>query len=280
MGPLQLGGRTTDSDYGAHDGPQHASTRYRMLCARLRQSRKLPIWNLAGRDRSHRFRRETVSIRGMAHSRVSHAEQPVLTAGVPLDRARVAVIMLHGRGATAGGMLTLADELKIADATYLAPQAGGNTWYPFSFLTPIERNEPWLSSALDRVATILAQCAGAGIPAERVVLLGFSQGACLAVEFAARQARRYGGLAVLSGGLIGPTVKPETYSGNFDAMPAFLGCSDVDPHIPLQRVRETVAVLERMGAEVTMHIYPGMGHTINEDELEHVRAILAGVSHG
>jgi phospholipase/carboxylesterase len=210
----------------------------------------------------------------MTQTDATHAGQPVIAAGAPLAHARVAVVMLHGRGGTAAGMLTLADELGIPDAAYLAPQAAGNTWYPFSFLMPIERNEPWLSSAVDKVTATLEQCVAAGVPEERIVLLGFSQGACLAVEFAARYARRYGGVAGLSGGLIGPAVVPERYRGDFAAMPAFLGCSDVDAHIPAERVRESTALLERLGADVTMQLYPGMGHTINQDELARVRAML------
>jgi predicted esterase len=211
----------------------------------------------------------------MTQANAGHADQPVLTAGAQLSRARVAVVMLHGRGGTAAGMLTLADELGDGDAAYLAPQAAGNTWYPLSFLAPLERNEPWLGSALGKVAATLERCVAAGVPPERTVLLGFSQGACLAVEFAARHARQYGGVAVLSGGVIGPTISLERYRGDFAATPAFLGCSDVDSHIPAERVRETAAVLEGLGATVTLELYPGMGHTINEDELTRVRAMLA-----
>ncbi len=211
---------------------------------------------------------------------MTHADQPVLTAGAALSDARAAVVMLHGRGGTAAGILTLADELHVSAVAYLAPQAAGNTWYPLSFLAPIERNEPWLSSALAAVAATVQRCTEAGIPPDRTVLLGFSQGACLGVEFAARHARRYGGLACLSGGLIGPEVVPATYAGSFDATPVFLGSSDVDSHVPAERVRETATVLERMGADVTMRLYPGMGHTINEDELVQVRAMLAAVGRG
>jgi predicted esterase len=209
----------------------------------------------------------------MAHPHASHAEQPVLAAGSPLASARIAVLALHGRGGTAAGMLTLADQLAVPDVAYLAPQAAGNTWYPFSFLTPIERNEPWLTSALHKVAATLDQCVASGIPHERVLLLGFSQGACLAVEFGARNARRYGGVACLSGGLIGPVVIEDRYQGDFAATPAFLGCSDVDSHVPAGRVRETAALLERRGADVTLRLYPGMGHTINADELSTLRAM-------
>jgi phospholipase/carboxylesterase len=213
---------------------------------------------------------------GMTEPRV-HTGQPIHTTGVPLSEARVGVVMLHGRGDTAPGILGLADELRLSDVAYLAPQAAGNTWYPLSFLAAIERNEPWLSSAVDAVRTTLTGLAKAGIPPERTVLLGFSQGACLAVEFAARHAQRYGGIAVLSGGLIGPTVRPETYHGDFEGTPAFLGCSDLDAHIPAVRVRESGELLRRLGAEVTVRLYPGMAHTVNEEELERVRAMIAAV---
>ena len=185
--------------------------------------------------------------------------------------------MLHGRGATATSILALAHELRLSGVAYLAPQATGNTWYPLSFLAPIERNEPWLSSALDAVRTTLVGLADAGIPPERTILLGFSQGACLAVEFAARHARRYGGVAVLSGGLIGPKVRTETYSGHFNGTPVFLGCSDVDSHIPAERVRESGELLRQLGAEVTVRLYPGMAHTVNADELEQVGGMIAAV---
>ena len=204
-----------------------------------------------------------------------HDHEPVQMAGVPLARARLAALMVHGRGATAGSILSLAADLGVAGVSYLAPQAAGNTWYPLSFLAPIERNEPWLSSALAKLSTVLQESEAAGIPAERTVLIGFSQGACLAAEFAARHPRRYGGVAVLSGGLIGPTIEPARYRGEFGDTPVLLGCSDVDPHIPVERVRDSAALFETMGADVTMRLYPGMGHTVNEDELNRVREMLA-----
>jgi predicted esterase len=217
---------------------------------------------------------------GMTQPAAFHAGQPVHHAGAPLQSARAAVLMLHGRGATAPSILALATELRLDAVAYLAPQAAGNTWYPLSFLAPIERNEPWLSSALATVGTVLRLVAAAGIPLERTVLLGFSQGACLAAEFAARNARRYGGLVVLSGGLIGPSLQPETYSGDFSGMPAFLGCSDVDPHIPAGRVRESGELLQRMGADATVRLYSGMGHTVNDEELDRVRATIAAARDG
>jgi predicted esterase len=185
--------------------------------------------------------------------------------------------LVHGRGATAESILTLADELGRDDFAYLAPQAAGYSWYPYSFLAPFQQNEPGLSSGLARIGEVVARLEADGIPAERIVLLGFSQGACLMSEFAARNPRRYGGLIALSGGLIGPPGTPRDYPGSLAGTPAFLGCSDRDPHIPLARVQETTAVLREMGADVTERIYPAMGHTVNADEIEHVRRLMAGI---
>jgi predicted esterase len=171
--------------------------------------------------------------------------------------------------------LQLADELHHDGFAYLAPQAEHNSWYPNRFMTSIDKNEPWLSSALAAIRRVLEHLSGAGISAERTILLGFSQGACLALEFAARNARRYGGVVALSGGLIGPDGTPRNYAGSMDGTPVFLGCSDVDSHIPTQRVAESAEVMRRLGAQVTERLYPGMGHTINRDELDVVRAIMA-----
>ncbi|MGH2542939.1 MAG: alpha/beta hydrolase, partial [Ardenticatenaceae bacterium] len=154
----------------------------------------------------------------------------------------------------------------------------GNTWYPNSFLAPIPSNEPWLSSALTLLGAVVRQVEAAGIPAERVLLLGFSQGACLTLEFLARHARRYGGVIGLSGGLIGPDGTPRDYAGSLDGTPIFLGCSDRDFHIPAARVHHTAGVLQRMGAHVTKRLYPNMGHTINEDELEAARRMMECVA--
>ena len=203
-----------------------------------------------------------------------HQNQPVGTAGVPLKQARGAMVMLHGRGATAESILTLADALGVADFAYLAPEAGGNSWWPQSFLAPIASNEPGISSAMQAVGDVLARVVAEGVPPERTVLLGFSQGACLAAEFAARHPRRYGGVASLSGGLIGPDGTPRDYAGSLENTPVFLGCSDIDSHIPAERVKLSATVLERLGGAVTMRLYPGMGHTINEDELVAVRSIM------
>lgn len=199
-----------------------------------------------------------------------HQNQRVLTAGEPLQSARAAMIVVHGRGGSPEDILALAGEFDAPGFAFLAPRAARNTWYPESFLAPIARNEPGLSSALAVVASLLARVESAGIPIERTMLLGFSQGACLALEFAARNARRYGGVVGLSGGLIGPDGTPRDYPGSLDNTPVFLGCSDVDPHIPKARVQHSADVLRRLGGDVTERIYPGMGHTVNGDEIAFV----------
>ena len=207
-----------------------------------------------------------------------HGDQPIRAAGVPLASARAAMVMVHGRGASAESILTLAPAFRTDGVAFLAPQAAGGTWYPYGFMSPTERNEPGITSGMRAIERTLAQVADAGIPADRMLLLGFSQGACLASEFVARHARRYGGLAALSGGLIGPDGTPRDYAGSLDGTRVFLGCSDVDGHIPAARVRETAEVLERLGGAVDARLYPGMGHIVNEDELEAVRGILRGIA--
>ena len=214
-----------------------------------------------------------------------HQGQPVAEGGAPLAEAKAAVVLVHGRGATAGSILALADAFARPDVGYLAPQAQGNTWYPYSFLAPLDQNAPGLPSGLQAVRDVLDRVEAAGIPPERTVLLGFSQGACLALEFAARHARRYGGVVGLSGGLIGsgqrnggeapPNDKRFEYPGSLNGTPVFLGCSDVDPHIPLQRVFQTRDAMRALGGNVTERIYEGMGHTVNADEVKFIRRLLA-----
>jgi phospholipase/carboxylesterase len=206
-----------------------------------------------------------------------HQGQAILAAGVPLKKARAAMIMLHGRGASAESILSLANEFDADGLAYLAPQAANDTWYPYRFLEPIEKNEPWLSSALQVVADLIAHVTTSGIPAGRLILLGFSQGACLTLEYAARHAQRYGGIVGLSGGLIGPAGTPRNYPGSFSGTPIFLGCSDVDPHIPLDRVHETARVLQQLGSDVTERIYPNLDHTVNQDEIGHVSELMRAV---
>jgi predicted esterase len=203
-----------------------------------------------------------------------HGHQPVLTLGPAPSQARLGAILIHGRGASAEDILGLAHELALPDISCLAPQAAGSTWYPQSFMSPIAQNEPGLSSGLSVIEALVLRLAGDGLPPERVALLGFSQGACLALEFAARHPRRYAAVIAFSGGLIGPPGTPRDYAGGLDGTRAFLGCSDVDAHIPLERVRESSEVYRRMGAVVDERIYPRMGHTINADELDAARALL------
>jgi len=206
-----------------------------------------------------------------------HQGQPVLTAGEPLDKAKAAMIMVHGRGASAEDILSLTPELNQLGFAYLAPQAAGYAWYPNSFLAPIASNEPGLSSGLAVITSLFAKLAEAGISPERTILLGFSQGACLSLEFAARNARRYGGLAGLSGGLIGPDGTPRDYPGSLDGTPVFLGCSDVDPHVPKERVELSAEVLQRLGGNVTTRLYPRMGHTVNREEIRQVQDIMSAL---
>jgi len=203
-----------------------------------------------------------------------HAGQPLVTQGPKPKEARLTVILVHGRGASADDIIGLAEELQFNDVAYLAPQAAGNSWYPYSFLAPMEQNEPGISSAIHVVSRLLESLGEQGVNSERIAFLGFSQGACLALEFTARHARRYAGVFALSGGLIGPPGTPRNYAGTFGGTPVFLGCSDIDPHIPLERVHESAEVFGRMDATVDERIYPRMGHTVNHDELHAVQDIL------
>lgn len=204
-----------------------------------------------------------------------HVGQPVLVAGCPEDEATAAAILVHGRGASARDILTLARELSQPELAYLAPQAAGSTWYPRSFLAPIELNEPGLSSGLSVLAGLVDRLAAGGIPAERTLLVGFSQGACLTLEFVARNAQRYGGVAGLTGGLIGPPGTPRDYRGSLAGTPMFLGSGDPDPHVPWERAQESAEVFTTLGAEVELRHYPGMAHTISADEIEAVSALAA-----
>ncbi len=204
----------------------------------------------------------------------------VLRRGIPPERARAALILVHGRGSSAGSILGLADQLDTAGFALLAPEAEGGSWYPVSFLAPLQENEPAIGDGIDLLAQIAASAAAAGLPYERIGLLGFSQGACLALEFAARRARRFGGVFGLSGGLIGPPGTPRDYGGSLGGTPVFLGCGDADPHIPVERVIETSDVLALLGGLVTLQIYPGMGHRVNGDEIARVNAGLARLRDG
>jgi predicted esterase len=207
-----------------------------------------------------------------------HRGQPVLRAGADFGAAKAAMIMLHGRGADAADILGLSDVIGHKDIVYIAPEAAGHSWYPYSFLAPVTRNEPGRSSALGVISLLVRTLGEAKLPPEKIAILGFSQGACLATEFVARSPRRYGGVFALSGGLIGETIAPKDYSGSLDGTPVFFGCSDVDPHIPVERVKQSAEILLALGGAVTEKIYPGMGHTIVEDEIGHVRRIVAAMA--
>ena len=198
----------------------------------------------------------------------------MLHYGASIASARRAAIFIHGRGASAEDILGIAPELGADDVAYLAPQAAGHTWYPYSFLSPIPQNEPGLTSALGVIAGLVENLANEGHTSDRIIILGFSQGACLGLEFAARNARRYAAVIALSGGLIGPPGTPRNYAGSMSQTPVFLGCSDVDPHIPLERVHESAEIFRRIEAGVDERIYPRMGHTINADELAAVRELV------
>lgn len=207
-----------------------------------------------------------------------NVQSPQITrAGAPIARATGAVILIHGRGATAEGMLGLANEFSNENLAFLAPQARGGSWYPNSFLAPLADNEPHLSRGLETLDDVFRRVVAEGIPAANIALLGFSQGGCLALEYAARNAKRFGAVIGLSAGLIGPPGVSRGYQGSLDGTPVFVGCSDVDSHIPVGRVRETTAVMAALGAQTTERIYPGMGHTINADEIAIVREILGNL---
>jgi predicted esterase len=188
------------------------------------------------------------------------------------------MIMVHGRGAGAEDILGLALELHSPTVSFVAPQAAGRVWYPQSFLSPIQSNEPGISSGLALLAAVEGQVREAGMPPDAIFLLGFSQGACLVLEYAARNARRFGGIMGLSGGLIGPEGTPRDYPGRMDGTPVFLGCSDIDPHIPKARVQLTADVFQSLGAHVTTRLYPNLGHAIFDDEIETVQSMIRQVT--
>ncbi len=206
---------------------------------------------------------------------IAHGQR-IVEAGEDLGSARAAMVLLHGRGATAEDIMTLASEVQRPGWTYLAPQAAGNAWYPHPFTAPLQSNEPYLGAALETISRVVERVESR-VPAQRLVLLGFSQGACLTLEWAARNARRYGAVIGLSGGLIGPDGTPRDYPGSFAGTPLFLGCSDIDPHIPMPRVVEAGEALKRMGADVTVRFYPGMGHMVGIEELETIRELTGRI---
>jgi phospholipase/carboxylesterase len=203
-----------------------------------------------------------------------HRNQPVLQRGAPLNAAKGAVVLLHGRGASADDILGLAQDFDLPELANLAPEAAEHTWYPYSFLSPVVQNQPWLDSALKLVGETIQRAINAGIERQNVAIVGFSQGACLATEFVVRNATRYGGLVAFTGGLIGPPGAKFSYSGELSGTPCFLGAGDRDPHVPWKRVEESAAVLSDLGAAVTLRRYPGLPHTINQDEIDHAKIIL------
>jgi predicted esterase len=209
-----------------------------------------------------------------------HAGQPVAEAGAPLGKAPAAVIMVHGRNAGPANILDLVPRLDRQALTYLAPAAANRTWYPHSFMADVASNEPGISSGLSVLAALVSRVETAGVPRSRIVLLGFSQGACLTGEFAVRHAARYGGVVLFSGGVIGPPGTTWDYPGRFDGTPVFLGCSDRDSHVPESRVTESAELFARMGASVTKRIYPGMGHVVNDDEIRIAQRILDAAAGG
>jgi len=198
-----------------------------------------------------------------------------ITAGQSLEAASKVLIMIHGRGGSAEDILGLSDHLHVKDFAILAPKATGNTWYPYSFLMPPSQNEPWLSSALQVIKEIVDDVVEKGVTPERIYFLGFSQGACLTLEFVTRNANRYGGVVAFTGGLIGDKIYEQNYAGNFDGTQIFIGTSDPDPHVPVQRVHDSELILRKLNASVTVKVYKGMGHTINQDEIDAANNILS-----
>lgn len=206
-----------------------------------------------------------------------HQGQKIYSAGKPLNEAKAAMILIHGRGATAPSILDLAQPLHHPEMAYLAPQAANSTWYPYSFLSPIPQNEPGITSGLQVISELLDHIETAGIPLNKIIIAGFSQGACLASEYVARNPARYGGLLAFSGGVIGPPGMERHDSGDLEGMPVFIGCSDVDFHIPVERVDETADLLEKLKAKVNKKIYPGMDHTIIQDEIDQAMKIVQSI---
>lgn len=206
-----------------------------------------------------------------------HSDQPIVVSGAPRGAADAGVVLLHGRGATAQGVTNLADPLYRHGVTFFAPEAERSRWYPYVFDQPRERNEPHLSGALNRVDAALDRARESRLPPERVLLFGFSQGACLACEYAARNSRRFGGVVALAGGLLGPSVDPDNYSGSLDDTPVFLGVGADDDRVPVSRVRNTAEVFKSLDADVTTRVYDGVGHEVTDDEFDRANALLDGI---
>jgi phospholipase/carboxylesterase len=201
-------------------------------------------------------------------------QKNIIAAGKELNEKNKVLILLHGRGGSAEDILSFSSYLDVKDFTLLAPQATNNTWYPYSFLAPPAQNEPWLSSALNLLKDLLNEIESKRIPAENIYFAGFSQGACLTLEFVTRNANKYGGVVAFTGGLIGDKIYEENYGGDFKGIPVFIGTSDPDPHVPVERANATAEFLEKMNASVTLKIYPNMGHTISQDEIENANRLV------
>lgn len=202
----------------------------------------------------------------------------LIKTGEPLENSSAVVVLVHGRGSSAQDILSLTQFFEKPGLSYLAPQAPDFSWYPYSFLFPLDQNQPHLENSLGILENVFSHLESFDISSKPVMLLGFSQGACLSLEYVARNARRFGGVVGLSGGLIGPPDSQFNYPGSLDGTPVFLGCSDPDPHIPVERVRETDRVLQAMQAQVTVRIYPNLGHTINDDEIEFTRRMIESLT--
>jgi len=201
-------------------------------------------------------------------------QKKIVTAGKKLSEADKVLIMIHGRGGSAEDILSLASYLSVDDFALLAPQATNNTWYPYSFMAPPKQNEPWLSSALSLLQEVVEDVERAGIPSGNIYFLGFSQGACLTLEFVTRNAKQYGGVVAFTGGLIGDKIYPENYKGSFNNTPVFIGSSDPDMHVPVERVYATANIMKDMQADVTEKVYHNMGHTISQDEIEQANKLV------
>ncbi|MDB5119410.1 MAG: phospholipase [Sphingobacteriales bacterium] len=201
-------------------------------------------------------------------------QKNIVTAGKELTATSRVLILLHGRGGSSDDILSFSSHLNVKEYSLLAPQATNNAWYPYSFLAPTAQNEPWLSSALNLLKELLDEVLAKGIPTEHIYFSGFSQGACLALEFVARNANKYGGVAAFTGGLIGDKIYNENYKGDFQGTPIFIGTSNPDPHVPVERVYASTNILKSMNASVTEKVYANMGHTINEDEIRNANSLI------
>ncbi|MDT3401535.1 alpha/beta hydrolase [Mucilaginibacter terrae] len=196
------------------------------------------------------------------------------TTGTPAAKAKGALVMLHGRGGTAANIMSLAAELNVKDFAIYAPQATNSSWYPYSFMAPDGQNQPALNSALQVINQLVEQIKADGIPADKIYFLGFSQGACLTLEYITRNAQRFGGAVAFTGGLIGEQLTPANYQGDFNTTPVLITTGNPDPHVPLTRVEESVEILKQHGANVILKVYPGRPHTISMDEIELAKEVV------